>query len=62
MWWGEWWPSKDVYSTPRSMCMCYSHGKADIADVIKVKDFETGKIKPFLSIVRERSSPIETGS
>ena len=42
--------------------MCYSHGKADIADVIKVKDFETGKIKLFLSILRERSSPIETGS
>ena len=51
------------YSNPRSLCMCYSHGKANFADVIKVKDLETGKSKEaFLSIVRERSSTTETGS
>ena len=33
------------YSNPRSLCMCYSHGKANFADVIKVKDLETGKSK-----------------
>lgn len=43
--------------------MCYSHGKANFADEIKVKDLETGKSKEaFLSIVRERSSTTETGS